>query len=140
MVRSRRHTVSRADQHLSLFACHCGRAAVRAATGRVIGKLRRRHASAPSTIRTDSALQNEIISANRCEPSNDIVKIRIREISLCRAIKSRTDIFALACAYPRHFCLGYLRCAERALQQPGLGEADITTTAEDHMVVHWNVQ
>jgi hypothetical protein len=49
------------------------------------------------------------------------------------------DICALACAYPRHFCLGYL--ADRAgLKETGLREAQVTSLSNDDVVLNRNVE
>ncbi len=49
------------------------------------------------------------------------------------------DILALACAYPRHFCLGYL--ADWAgLKETGLREAQVTSLSNDNVVMNRNVE
>jgi hypothetical protein len=58
---------------------------------------------------------------------------------ICAAQRACTDIAPLACAYPRHFCLGYL--ADWAgLKETGLREAQITSLSNDDVVLNRNVE
>lgn len=49
------------------------------------------------------------------------------------------DICALACAYPRHFCLGYL-AVRAGLKETGLREAQVTSVSNDDVVLNRNVE
>lgn len=49
------------------------------------------------------------------------------------------DICALACAYPRHFCLGYL-ADQAGLKETGLREAQVTSLSNDDVVLNRDVE